>query len=131
MVPKESVQLNDFGIWLLAALRVKGIRILDSREEKPLNEAFVKAYQVIHRGLDAHLIRFVIILDPIYQTSGRVNELMNYWLMSTWVTRDSPGTIWRIDMSKTAAEQYLNEDALGGRELWLEAADAFIRQARP
>jgi hypothetical protein len=131
VLTKKTVGLQDFGVWLLAALRLRGNRIFDVREEEALNEAFVQAYKVINRELDKKLVRFVIILDPIYRRSGRVNELMNYWLMSGYATRDDPGSIWRVQMNLNEAEKLLGEEVLGGRDLWLEAADTFLKRLCP
>lgn len=122
----SKLTLHTFGVWLLAALRLNGREVLDDRDERRLHEAFKEAFDVIREGLGDDQLRFVIILDRYYGISPDVNAIMWHSWLGIWATRDAPGTIWRLhNMSRNVAWSYVHEEALGGPDLWIKAAEAF------
>jgi len=114
----------DFGMGLLAGLHVKGVGILNDRNEQVVHAAFRDAFEVVEHQLGREFLRFHISTHRVYGTSADVYNIFSYWL-GLWATKDSPGTIWRFNMSDQNAEKLFAE-LRGGRELYVKAAEAFL-----
>ena len=127
-IKRTRMSLLDFGTWLLAALRLKGVSVLDDYNEERLHAAFRAAFEVIEREIGKENLLFTIILDPIHRLSYGVSSIFWHW-RGIWGTKDSPGTTWRLHyMSTETAQDMLEHEAMGGKEPWLKAADAFLRK---
>jgi len=124
----ERLDLWDFGMGLLSALRIRGIEVLDENDLNKLHAAFVDAFEVIEKRLVNERLTFAIITHRIHGLSSDVFNIFSYW-QGPWATKDSPGTIWRFRMEEQTAENILAK-LPGGREVFLQAADAFLLKYR-
>lgn len=127
MVRNESLSNLDFATSLAAALTLQGYPSVTDHDSQRLHRAFRDAFYVIKDGLGEEHCRFFIILHRLHGDSGDVYDILGHWL-THWATRDSHGSIWRLTMEKRTAENILDEDVAGGRELWMKAAEAFIKR---
>ncbi len=125
MTTKTRLTLQDFGVGLLAGLHEHGIHIIDDRDEQRLHECFLEAFKIVEKRLGKENLRFVIILNQFHGTSGDVLQIFSYW-QGNLATLDSPGTTWRSRMTDQWAERLFFE-LPGGRELYVEAANAFMK----
>jgi len=124
----DDLQLLEFGDGLLAGLRFRGVTTLDERAPANLHEAFTKAFMVVEGQLGSTNLLFSITTDRFYGTSVDVFNILKHW-RGLWATQDDPGTIWRLDMNDQTAEKILSK-LPGDREMYLDAADAFLKQYR-
>lgn len=127
-VPREDLHLQDFGVGILAALRISGVTMLSDRDEVRLHGAFVSAFQHVEEVFDQEHLRFWMTTHPIHGTSTDAYNIMHYWL-GIWATKDSPGHMWRFRMSEEIADRLVNEQLPGGRDMWLAAGQILIKEA--
>jgi len=120
----RELSRHDFGMGLLAGLHTKGVATLDDRDAEKVHASFLEAFKVVEHRLGREHLRFSIITHRIYGTSADVYNIFSYWL-GLWATKDAPGTIWRFNMTDQSAERLFAE-LRGGRELYVEAAEAFL-----
>jgi thymidylate synthase len=122
----EELSLNDFSLGLMAALHIKGVNELSSFREANLHASFRKAFEVVKERLGDDKLKFAIITNRVSGISGDVRSILDYW-EGTWAATDSQERTWRFRMSNWAASEYLKK-LPGGKKVYLEAADAFLKQ---
>lgn len=115
----------DFATGLAAALTLQRCQVISGEDERLLHKAFEDAFHTIETGIGEEQCRFYVILDKFHGISGDVGAMLSHWL-AYWATRDSPDGVWRLSMEPYIAEKILLEGVIGGRELWMKAANAFI-----
>ena len=129
-----KLQFDEFGIGLLAALRLKGLTKLDEHdgfEERKLHSAFAKAYDVICTELHEETVHIANIPDPFSGHHWYADTIMEDWAEKQLTAKDDCTSSHRIRISEASARKHLEERVIGGREPWLKAADAFIQQVTP
>lgn len=121
----ERLDLASFGIGVLAGLTLSGVTTLDDEDQRRLNKCFLAAYKVVEKHFERQNLRFRLILDQMHGTSPDVEAIMLWWL-HFWATKDAPGSTWRLGMPEDIALKYIEHDLPGGKDLWLQAARAFM-----
>jgi len=124
----DRLELRDFGNGILAGLTIRGVRILDEHQLANLHKSFLVAFKVVEEQLGRHNLHFAIITHKVYGTSGDVDQIFRNWL-GLWATKDAPGTLYRLNISEASAEKLLS-GLPGGRDLYLDATNAFLKQYR-
>lgn len=124
----ERLTRDEFGLGLMAGLHARGVKTLNESRLSDMHAAFLEAFKVVEEGLGSENLAFLIITSKFYGTSSDVDIILQYWLRG-WATKDAPGTIYRFMMGDILTEEYLSK-LPGGRDLYLSAADAFLKRFR-
>lgn len=116
--------LLDFGVGLLAAMVLADMFTLDERRLIDTHKAVVKAFEVVEAHLGEERLSFWMTTNRFHGTSADVDTIFGYWLKTGYVTKDSPGTIYRFHMGKDTAKKLL-KTLPGGTELYAQAVFTF------
>jgi len=125
----DRLELLDFGMGLLAGLRIRGVDALSENNIRKLHASFVKAFATAKQEFAQENVKFIITTHYSNGTSGGVESILRYWLNRSYAAYDPRNTIWMLDMDGQSAEEILAK-LPGGREVYLKAADAFLQQYR-
>ncbi len=123
----KKLHLLDFGMGVLAGLRLQRVNLLSDRDLPSFHAAFKAAYEVVEQEFNKSDLRFLMILDRMHGTTPHVDEIVSYWLSSGYVTRDSPGPTIRLTGFDESAARGLLGTVPGDEELWQRAAGAFLK----
>jgi len=120
----RELSREDFGLGMLAALHLLKVELLDKNKEREIHAGFLAAFKVIESHLGRERLLFSLSTNRTYGTSADVFIIFSKW-RGPWATEDSSGDFWRFNMDDASAEERLAK-LRGGRELYVEAAEAFL-----
>jgi len=126
---KLRLELMDFAVGLIAALYVKGQRVLNDRDTRRLHATFLVAFKEFKKEAGNHNIRFSINTHRVHGTSPDVFSIFSIW-RGPWASQDSGGNIWRFRLDDESAERIFVRQP-GMREVYLKTADTFLEHYRP
>lgn len=127
---RRDLSLIDFGMGVLGGLRLHQVSLLSDRSLPAFHAAFKAAYDTIEQEFDRSELRFHFILDQMHGTTPHVDDIVNYWLSSSYVTRDSPGPIIRLTGFNEHEARRLLETVPGDEEVWYRAGSDFLKSFR-
>lgn len=126
----RTLNLIDFGMGVLGGLRLHGVSVVSDQHLPAFHGAFKAAYDIVEERFDRDTLRFNFILNEIHGTTPDVDTIVNYWISSSYVTRDGFEPTLRFTGFDKLDARKLLISVPGDEELWCNAAGAFLSSFR-